>query len=83
MSVDSRNEFTSPVDVLEVLRQRTTAWKVSELARLLNLGKRTLYTDIESGQLPALKIGDSIRLNPPDVLEWVQTYYLGVNKQGA
>ena len=60
-----------PLDILEVLRARKKAWKIPELTELLNLGKRTLYDEVEAGRLPALRIGTAIRINPSDAVIWV------------
>jgi excisionase family DNA binding protein len=72
-----------PVDILYVLRQRQTAWKVIELSALLNLGKRTIYAAIESGVLPAMRFGGSIRLSPTDVLIWAESRTLGITPAGC
>lgn len=81
--VPLRQSADLPVDIMEVLRQRQTAWKVSELSPLLNLGKRTIYAAIESGELPAMRLAGSIRLNPIDVLIWVESRTLGITRQAA
>jgi len=60
-----------PLDILAVLRNRTTAWRVRELARLLSLGRRTVYDAIDSGQLSAIRIGTSVRINPSEAAEWI------------
>jgi excisionase family DNA binding protein len=60
------------LDVHAVLRQRRTAWRVPELARLLSLGPRTVYDAIDSGQLPAIKIGTALRISPADAVKWVE-----------
>jgi excisionase family DNA binding protein len=60
-----------PLDILEVLRARKKAWKVPELTELPNLGRRTLYDEVEAGRLPALRIGTTIRINPSDAVIWV------------
>lgn len=79
----SRPVSKAPVDIFENLRTRTTAWKITELAVLLNLGRRTLYDAIESGQLPAMRLGGSVRINPFDVVAWVDARTTGVSRQAA
>jgi len=67
-----------PLDILEELRARKKAWKIPELTEMLNAGRRTLYDEVESGRLPALRIGTAIRINPSDALEWVEARMTGV-----
>ena len=61
-----------PLDILEELRAKKKAWTIPELAEMLNVGRRTLYDEVEGGRLPALKIGTAIRINPSDALAWVE-----------
>jgi excisionase family DNA binding protein len=65
------------LDLHEVLRDRKTAWRVPELARLLSLGARTVYDAVDSGQLRAMKIGTAVRINPKDALTWIETSTYG------
>jgi len=62
----------APVDILAVLRNRGTAWKVSELAKLLSMGRRTIYDLIDRGTLPSIRVGAVVRINPVDALELVR-----------
>jgi excisionase family DNA binding protein len=41
--------------------------RVAEVARLLRLCRATIYRLVERGELPALRIGNSIRFHPEDV----------------
>jgi len=68
-----------PLDILEELRQRKKAWRIPELTELLNLGKRTLYDEVEAGRLPAFRFGTAIRINPSDAVMWA--YCFDVNAQ--
>lgn len=61
----------APVDILAVLRSRDTAWKVAELAKLLSMGRRTIYDLIDRGALPSIRVGAVVRINPVDALEMV------------
>jgi len=61
-----------PLDLRAVLRERQTAWRVPELARMLSLGDHTLYDTIASGQLPAARVGTALRISPIDALAWYE-----------
>jgi excisionase family DNA binding protein len=72
-----------PVDIHLVIRQRRKAWRVPELAELLDLGRRTLYDEIERGELAAIRIGTSVRLNPAEVVAWLEARTSGVRSLAA
>lgn len=82
-SRSSPAEADGPLDVYAVLQGRRTAWRVPELARLLSLGRRTLYDLIESGQLSAMRIGTAVRISPADAAEYVMAQTIGVQKNAA
>jgi hypothetical protein len=60
------------LDLHAVLRNRKTAWRIPELARLLSLGPRTVDDGVDSGQVPAIKIGTALRISPVDAVAWVE-----------
>ena len=76
-------EADGPLDVHAVLRGRRTAWRVPELARLLSLGRRTLYDLVESGQLPAIRIGTAVRISPADAAAWLAARTTGTERKAA
>jgi len=76
-------ELVVPLDILEVLRARKKAWTIPELTELLNLGRRTLYDEVEAGKLPAFRFGTAIRINPSDAVIWVEARMTGVVYRAA
>jgi excisionase family DNA binding protein len=46
-------------------------FNVAEAARILSLSKRTVYELIASGQLPAFRVGGSLRLSRDAVAAWL------------
>ena len=50
--------------------------RVDELAQLTSISVKTLYRMIQRHKLPGHRIGDSIRLNPKDVAEWLRSRQL-------
>jgi excisionase family DNA binding protein len=61
------------VDLIHVVASRKQAWKVEELAELLNCSPRGLYDQIKRGKLPALRIATMVRLNPKITAEWLRS----------
>ena len=69
--------------ILKVLRARKKAWRIPELSELLTLGRRTLYDEVETGRLPAMRFGTAIRINPSDAVSWVEARMTGVVYRAA
>jgi len=72
-----------PLDVHAVLRARRTAWRVPELARLLSLGRRTLYDLVDTGQLSAIRIGTAVRISPADAAAYIAAQTTGTQRNAA
>ena len=53
------------VDALEVLTIR-------DVADLLNVGTKTVYTMAQNGELPAFKVGGQWRFRRADIDMWIQ-----------
>jgi excisionase family DNA binding protein len=45
----------------------------AELAEALNMSPKTIYAIAKSGTLPAVRIGQSIRFDPPAVAKWLRS----------
>ena len=51
-------------NILETLAQSDRAWKIPEVARLLNLDKLTVYKLARTNRLPgSFRIGTAVRVN--------------------
>jgi excisionase family DNA binding protein len=62
--------------IVEEIRASKSALTVPKLATLLSLGKRTVYDHIDSGSLPAYKIGTSLRLDPATTADWLERRFI-------
>ncbi|MGF6885925.1 excisionase family DNA binding protein [Nocardia sp. GAS34] len=59
------NEFsdmTSDVEALLERLQSELTVSVSDAARLLGIGRSTLYTAVKSGEIPAVHVGIRVRI---------------------
>jgi excisionase family DNA binding protein len=61
--------------ILEKIRATEHALTVSRLAQMLSMDRGTIYDHIDRGSLPALRIGSTIRLDPKDVVEYLEKQY--------
>jgi excisionase family DNA binding protein len=59
-------------DLVSVVESSEAAWTVQGLAKLLSLSPRGLYDLVESGSLPAYRIGTAIRLCPATTAAWLR-----------
>ena len=61
--------------IIDKIRALESALTVSRLAKYLSMDRGTIYDHIERGTLPALRIGSTIRLDPKDVVEYLEKQY--------
>jgi excisionase family DNA binding protein len=62
--------FNEP-EIAIVLRQRTTAMTVTEVAQLLQVSEQTLYRYAQRGLIPVLRFGDVVRFDPTQIADWL------------
>ncbi|UCD51439.1 MAG: helix-turn-helix domain-containing protein [Phycisphaerales bacterium] len=43
-----------------------------QTARLLSISERSLYSLTKAGDLPAVRIGRSVRYDPADIRAWIE-----------
>ena len=58
--------------IVEQIAARKKALRIPELADMLGMSKRGLYAMVKDGRLPAIKIGDTVVLDPKTTAAWVQ-----------
>ena len=70
----------------EQLRARNKALTVEELADLLCIAVRTLYKEVEDDHIPFFRVRTSIRFDPHQVADWLETkmpsHSVGTQQQG-
>jgi excisionase family DNA binding protein len=47
-------------------------WKVTNVAKFLQVSRSWVYHAADSGRLPSLKVGGLLRFQPDEIKEWVQ-----------
>jgi excisionase family DNA binding protein len=65
------NMIPAKMKVIEILESRTQSLTVRDVVGLLKLSKSFVYGVIASGELPASRYRNGIRLDPNHVIEWV------------
>jgi excisionase family DNA binding protein len=59
--------------LIEQLRSKKKALTVEELAELLGIAVRTLYKEVEDDHIPFFRVRTSIRFDPHQVADWLET----------
>jgi excisionase family DNA binding protein len=58
--------------IAESLRSKNKAVTVDELADLLSVSVRTLYTEVQDNRIPFFRVRGSIRFDPHQVADWLE-----------
>jgi excisionase family DNA binding protein len=69
---DEDDNDIRPRDLASIVASSDSAWTIPKLAKLLSLSSRGLYDLVQSGSLPAYKIGTAIRLCPASTADWLR-----------
>lgn len=60
-------------DLATRIENRHNALTVSELADILSLSKQQVYSLVQRGHIPSIKIAGSIRLDPVATANWLRS----------
>ena len=58
--------------LVETLKSRTGALKVSEVAKLFGVTPQHIYRMAASGSIPSFRISGSVRFDPDEVAAWLK-----------
>ena len=58
--------------IIEKIEKRTSALRVGEVARLLDVTPQHIYSLASRGLIPSLRIAGAIRLDPQEVAAWLR-----------
>jgi excisionase family DNA binding protein len=62
----------SSLSLIESIATRKTAFKVEELAVLMNCSDWKLYEMVKAGKIPYFTLGSMIRFDPQKIATWLQ-----------
>jgi excisionase family DNA binding protein len=57
----------------EIVEDKKEALRVTEVARILDVSIKKIYRMAANGQIPFLKISNSIRFDPHDIAVWLRS----------
>jgi excisionase family DNA binding protein len=60
------------LDIPTRIERRRNAMSVSELAGLIGISKRQVYTLVKGGHIPSYRIAGTVRLDPASVAKWLR-----------
>lgn len=58
--------------LVETLKNKTGALKVTEIAKLLGVTPQHIYKMAASGSIPSFRVSGSVRFDPDDVAAWLE-----------
>jgi predicted DNA-binding transcriptional regulator AlpA len=56
----------------EIVEDKKEALRVAAVARILDVSSKKIYRMAAKGQVPSLKISNSIRFDPHDIAVWLR-----------
>ena len=57
----------------EIVEGKKEALRVAEIARILDVSIKKIYRMAAQGQIPSLKISNSIRFDPQEIAVWLRS----------
>src|ERR1700751_5416630 len=57
----------------QILEQKKSALRANDIARVLDLSEKQIYKMAATGEIPSLRIANSVRFDPHDFAEWLRT----------
>jgi predicted DNA-binding transcriptional regulator AlpA len=57
----------------QIIEQKQGALRASDIARILDLSAKQIYKMAASGEIPSLRIANSVRFDPHDFAVWLRT----------
>jgi excisionase family DNA binding protein len=73
-STPSGIQFSTPGDVFERLASSDRLLTAKELAALLSVSPKTLYSYVSRNLIPYYKIESNVRFRAKDVAEWLRRH---------
>lgn len=72
--------------IIEQIEKRSSALKVREVARLLDVTPQHIYGLAAQGLIPCFRVGGAIRFDPHEFAKWLRNKYgkaAGTNRDQA
>jgi predicted DNA-binding transcriptional regulator AlpA len=57
----------------QIIEQKKGALRANDIARILDLSAKQIYKMAASGEIPSLRIANSVRFDPHDFAVWLRT----------
>jgi len=77
--VTTRNHGENDLDFLDRLHDVGKLLTVKELARILSISEKTIYSYVGRNMIPYLKIQSSVRFRPKHIAQWLTHHDVSEN----
>lgn len=71
--VASSSEGNSKDTLVEYFRSRKAMMRAGEFAEIMSISERQVRSLIQTGRLPGIRIGGSIRIDPYEIARWLDS----------
>jgi excisionase family DNA binding protein len=61
--------------IIEQIEKRSSALKVGEVAKLLEVTPQHIYGMASQGLIPSFRVGGAIRFDPQELATWLKSRY--------
>lgn len=69
------DQYGSAVDaeqLWQILAKKRRALTVDEVAEILTISKKTIYSMAKTGRIPSIRIGGAVRFDPAMIAQWLR-----------
>jgi len=63
-----------PASIVSRLRAMDSAISLTALAKILGMGRNTVYTMARAGRIPVYKLGSTLRADPIEIAKWMERH---------
>jgi|SRR5579864_3206447 len=64
--------------IVEILEAKTTCLSVRDVVEITGMSKSKIYQQIAQGELPSIRIGGSIKIDPNQLIAWWKQHQIGI-----
>lgn len=77
--VDLAAAITVKMKIVEILEARTTTLSVNDVVEITGLSRSKVYQKIARGELAAIRIDGSIKVDPNHLIQWLKEHQTGIS----
>lgn len=76
--IDFGAKVSVKMKIVEILEAKTASLSVRDVVEITGMSKSKVYQQIAHGELPSIRIGGSIKIDPNQLIEWWKQHQIGI-----